>query len=204
MITVIGIGTEVGKTIISAILVEALEADYWKPVQSGSDSQTDTETVQSLVTNLPTRIFHPEVYKLKAPLSPHAAAALEGIHIDTAKIILPATKHPLVVELAGGLMVPLTHNFLNRHLIKQLGLPVVVVVNYYLGSINHTLLTLEVLDRYAIPVLGIIFNGELVRASRDLIINYSGLPVLGEIPLYVDITPDVIKKEAKKIDISIL
>ena len=198
MLIVVGIGTEVGKTVVSAILVEALQADYWKPVQSGSEAQTDTETIKQWVTPLPTRTFHPETYSLQAPLSPHQAAALEGITIEPERLTLPATARPLVVELAGGLLVPITPNFLNKNLIKQLALPVVVVANYYLGSINHTLLTIEVLDKYGIDILGIVFNGTPNTASRDVILHYTGLPLLAEIPAYEHITPEIIRQEAAR------
>jgi len=199
MLTIVGIGTEIGKTIVSAILVEALEADYWKPVQSGSVEQTDTQTVQSLVSPLVTRTFHPEAYKFEAPVSPHFAAQLEGVEIVPAQIALPATTRPLIIELAGGLLVPLTPNFLNRHLVRQLGLPVILVANYYLGSINHTLLTAEVLDKYDIPVAGIIFNGQSNPATKKVILDYTGIPLLGEIPFYERLTPQIIQAEAAKI-----
>ena len=198
MIVVAGIGTEVGKTIISAMLVEALQANYWKPIQSGSEALTDTQTVANLVTPLAFRTFYPEAYSLKAPLSPHAAADLEGITIDTSQLILPQTSNPLVVELAGGVLVPITSDFLNIHLLQKWSLPVVIVSKYYLGSINHTLLTIEVLKMYKIPILGIIFNGECVQSSKEAILAYSKVPLCAEIPFYETITPKIIKKEADK------
>jgi dethiobiotin synthetase len=198
MLIVAGIGTEVGKTVVSAVLVEALEADYWKPVQSGSEALTDTQTVAQLVTPLASRTFYPEAYQLKAPLSPHAAAELENITIDTSQLLLPQTSKSLVVELAGGILVPITSNFLNIHLLEKWQLPVVIVSRYYLGSINHTLLTIEVLKKYQIPILGIVFNGECVQASKKVILEYSQVPLLGEIPFSETITPHFIKKEAEK------
>jgi dethiobiotin synthetase len=201
-IIVVGIGTEVGKTIVSAVLVERLQADYWKPVQSGCEAQTDTARVQELVTYLPERTFHPETYCLKAPLSPHAAAELEGISLEEEKIVLPATTRPLVVELAGGLLVPITYYFLNVHLVQRLNLPVVLVASYYLGSINHTLLTYEVLQKYGVPILGIIFNGETVRASKEAIMRYTCLPVLGEIAQHAHLTQDIIREEARNLQLS--
>lgn len=199
MFIVVGIGTEIGKTVASAVLVEATGADYWKPIQSGSEAQTDTQTVASLVTPLAERVFYPEAYRLVAPLSPHAAAELEGVSINPASITLPATTRPLVVELAGGLLVPLTYDFLNLHLIKQLGLPVVVVANYYLGSINHTLLTVEVLKQAQVPIHGIIFNGTCVPASQKVILSYTQLPLLGEIAQHELLSPAVIRQEAQKL-----
>lgn len=199
MFIVVGIGTEIGKTVISAILVEALEADYWKPVQSGNESKTDTQTVAELVTPLASRTFHAEAYSFKAPLSPHAAAEVEHTVINPAKLTLPTTSRPLVVELAGGLLVPITYQYLNVHLVKDLGLPVVIVSRYYLGSINHTLLTVEVLKKYEIHMLGIIFNGEPVPASRQAIVGFAQVPILGEVPYYEELGAENIRFEAEKL-----
>lgn len=193
---VCGIGTEVGKTVVSAILVQALQADYWKPVQTGYPEDSDTRTVQALVSNSKS-IFHPETYCYKAPMSPHAAAALDNDNIVPEKIIVPQTNNQLIIELAGGLMVPLTQEFLNIHLIKQLNAAVVLVANYYLGSINHTLLTLEVLRQYKIPVLGIIFNGNENTSSRQAIEAYSGVPIWGHISQEKEINKSIVSQYAK-------
>lgn len=163
---VTGIGTDVGKTVAAAILTEALQADYWKPVQAGGLDFTDTDTVKSLVSN-ERSIFHPEAYSLKMAASPHKAAAAEGVEIDVKGMRLPATQNNLVVEGAGGLMVPLNKRYLVLDLVQQLGLEVVLVSRNYLGSINHTLLTAEVLRYRKIPVAGIIFNGEENATSED-------------------------------------
>ena len=194
-IFVTGIGTDIGKTVVSAILTEALQADYWKPVQSGSVEMTDSRKVQSLVSN-PRSVFHPEAYLLQAPLSPHAAAALEGKTIDLAGIRLPRTQNRLVVEGAGGLFVPLNHEHLIVDLIRHLQLPVVVVSANYLGSINHTLLTLEALRSRRIPVAGIIFNGEPNPASEEFILKYSGVPRLLSVLPEQALTPAVIRRYA--------
>ena len=153
---VAGIGTEIGKTVVSAIIVEALQADYWKPVQSGALDDSDTETVRALVSN-PRSRFHPEAYRLREPLSPHAAAQIDGVTIELDKLIMPQTHTNLVVELAGGLMVPLNNRDLNIDWVQQSGLPVVLVSRNYLGSINHTLLSIEACRTRLIPVLGLVF-----------------------------------------------
>ncbi|RDV13609.1 dethiobiotin synthase [Pontibacter diazotrophicus] len=175
-----GIGTDVGKTVAAAILTEALQADYWKPVQAGGLDFTDTDTVKSLVSNT-VSVFHQEAYRLKMAASPHRAAAAEGVEIDVHGMKLPQTENKMVVEGAGGLMVPLNKRFLMLDLVQQLGLEVVLVSRNYLGSINHTLLTAEVLRYRKVPVAGIIFNGEENTASEDFIVNYTGLRKLPSI-----------------------
>jgi dethiobiotin synthetase len=166
-----GIGTGIGKTIVAAILTESLNADYWKPIQSGDLDNSDTIKVKSLVTNSKT-VFHPESYRLTQPYSPHKSAAIDGIRIDPEQIILPETSNQLIIEGAGGLMVPLNDNFLMVDLIPQLNAEVILVVQHYLGSINHTLLSLEVLRGRKIPVKAIIFNGDKDEYSEKAISNY--------------------------------
>lgn len=172
-----GIGTGIGKTIVSAILVENLKADYWKPVQSGDLDNSDTLYVQSLVSNTKT-VFHPEAYRLTQPFSPHKSAALDGIEIDPSKIITPQTNNTLIIEGAGGLMVPLTNGFLMIDLIKQLDAEVILVVKHYLGSINHSLLSLEVLHSRNIPIKALIFNGEPNPSSEEVIKSFADCPIL--------------------------
>ncbi|MCJ8164605.1 dethiobiotin synthase [Pontibacter sp. E15-1] len=191
-----GIGTDVGKTVAAAILTEALQADYWKPVQAGGLDFTDTDTVMSLVSN-PVSQFHPEAYRLKMAASPHRAAAAEGIEIDVHGMQLPQTENNLVVEGAGGLMVPINKRFLMLDLVQQLGLEVVLVSRNYLGSINHTLLTAEVLRYRKVPVAGIIFNGEENAASEDFIINYTGLRRLPSIRQEADFCKEAVAKYAE-------
>jgi len=195
---VAGIGTEIGKTVASAVLVEALQADYWKPVQSGALEDSDTETVRRLISNSVSR-FHPEAYRLKEPLSPHAAAAIDGVTIDLAAIQLPQTNNALVVELAGGLMVPLNDRDLTIDWVQQSGLPVVLVSRNYLGSINHTLLSVEACRSRHIPLLGILFNGPTTPATETFILNYTGLACLGRIGQEDEITPDVIRRYAASV-----
>ncbi len=172
-----GIGTDIGKTIVSSIIVEALKADYWKPIQSGDLSFTDTMKVQSLITNT-TSVFHPESYKFKNPLSPHAAAALEDTRIDLERIKTPETTNNLIIEGAGGLLVPLNDKHFIIDLITHLDAEVILVSRNYLGSINHTLLTYEALKQRNIKIKGLIFNGNENLATENSIINYTKLPVL--------------------------
>ena len=180
---VTGIGTGIGKTIISAILTEKLKADYWKPIQSGDLDDSDTLKVENLITNTVSKI-HPEAYRLTQPYSPHKAADMDGITIDQKNIILPVTDNQLIIEGAGGLMVPLNNKFLMIDLIRQLNAEVILVSQNYLGSINHTLLSAYVLKHENIPVKGIIFNGPKDIYSKDFILEYSGFELLGHIPEY--------------------
>jgi dethiobiotin synthetase len=178
---VTGIGTGIGKTMASAVLTEKLQADYWKPVQSGDLDSSDTLKVKSLVSNS-TTFFHPETYRLTEPYSPHKSAAIDGIEINPKQFILPQTSNRLIIEGAGGLMVPLNDNFLMIDLIKQLGASVVLVSQNYLGSINHTLLSVQTLKQYNINIEGIIFNGKADPDSESYILNYTGVHLLGRIP----------------------
>ena len=150
-----GIGTEIGKTVVSAILTAGLKADYWKPVQSGDIDTGDAYWIRKWV---PSAAIHPSTYALTQPLSPHSAAEIDGITIDLAAFKIP-TNRTLIVELAGGIMVPLNDHETNLDLIKQLGLPVILVSKNYLGSINHTLLSYEILKQHGIQLAGIVFNG---------------------------------------------
>lgn len=188
-IFITGIGTGVGKTIVSAILVEKLRADYWKPIQSGDLDNSDTLLVKSLVSN-PISKFHPEAYRLTQPFSPHKSAALDGIEIDPAKIIIPETDNQLIIEGAGGLMVPLNERFLMIDLIKQLDAEVILISQNYLGSINHTLLSIEALRTRDIPIKGIIFNGEKDEWSEGVIMKQN-LHLLGQISNQDGFSPEM-------------
>lgn len=183
-----GIGTGIGKTLVAAIVVEKLKADYWKPIQSGDLHSTDTMLVQSLVSNHQT-VFHPEAYRLTQPYSPHKSAKLDSIGINEHTIISPATDNMLIIEGAGGLMVPLNDHFLIVDLIKQLDAEAILVSQNYLGSINHTLLSADVLKQRGITIKGIIFNGNADASSEEYILAYTGIPILGRIPALTDINP---------------
>ena len=173
-----GISTEVGKTIASAIVTEALEADYWKPVQAGELENTDTHKVENLVSNTTSK-FHPTSYALHTPLSPHAAAEIDGLTIDIKKIKKPITKNHLVIEGAGGLLVQLndTHTILD--LIKPT-YKVIVVSRHYLGSINHTLLTVNLLKEKGFDV-SIIFSGDEYKTTESIIAKMTNTPIIGRI-----------------------
>jgi dethiobiotin synthetase len=180
-IFVTGIGTDVGKTVISAILVEALQADYWKPVQTGTYYGTDSDKIKKYISNTTSKI-HPEVYCLKHYMSPHAAAEMEGVSIELDKIVPPQTSNTLVIEGAGGLMVPLNHKKeLMIDLIDRLDAEAVVVIQNYMGSINHSLLTLEVLKQRNMKIAGVIFNGPPHQLSHDIIMEYCGQKLLGKV-----------------------
>lgn len=193
---VTGIGTEIGKTVTSAILTEHLKADYWKPIQSGDLQQSDTIKVKNLISNQNTK-FHPEAYQLTQPFSPHYSAMLDGVEIDLDAISLPVTDNNLIVEGAGGLMVPLNQQDLIVDLIKKLGLEVILVSRNYLGSINHTLLSAEALKSRNIPIKGIIFNGEKNEETESIIKKMTGLPVIANISTIADINKQTIKEIAQ-------
>jgi len=188
-----GIGTGIGKTIVSAVLTEKLKSDYWKPIQSGDLDDSDTLKVKGLISN-PTSVFHTEAYRLTQPYSPHKSAAIDGITIDLNKIIAPETNNTLLIEGAGGLMVPLNDEYLMIDLIKQLDVEVVIVSQNYLGSINHTLLSVAMLKQYDIKIAGIIFNGKTDENSESYILNYTGLKLLGHLPEFEMVDKDAIIK----------
>ena len=172
---VTAIGTDSGKTLVSAILVEALQGDYWKPIQAGYPR--DTETVQSLVTNRKS-YFHSEAYLVNTPASPHASAKIDGVNIRKESICLPKTDNSLVIEGAGGVLVPINDKDTIIDLISQLHSQVILVSNLYLGSINHTLLTVEALKARNLEVRGIIFNGPENQESERIILEKSGYKLL--------------------------
>ena len=178
---VCGTDTDVGKTVVSALLVQGLGAHYWKPVQSGLEGGGDTGRVQQLL-ELPAERLWPEAYRLTAPVSPHWAAELDGLSIDPARLALPAWDGPLVVETAGGLLVPLRRNWLQIEQIAVWGLPVLLVARSGLGTLNHTLLSLEALSRRSIPVLGLVLNGDPHPDNPRTLAALGGVPVLAELP----------------------
>lgn len=190
-IFVTGIGTDVGKTVVSAILTEALEADYWKPIQAGDLDNSDSIKVERFISNKKT-VIHPEGMKLNSPMSPHAAAAIDNVEIKLADFSLPKTDNNIVVEGAGGLMVPLNDKELIIDLIQQLNIDVVLVSQNYLGSINHTILSLDALKNRGIKVLGIIFNGEENIETEKYVLNYSGLKCLGRVQQHQHINKEII------------
>ncbi len=177
---VTGIGTDVGKTVASAILCEAMQADYWKPVQAGDLKKSDRIKVNKLISNRNSKCWE-EAYALPYAMSPHASAEKAGIEIDINLIQLPPTNNNLIIEGAGGLMVPVKRNTLYIDLIKNFNAEVILISRNYLGSINHTLLSAEALMVRNIPVKGIIFNGNENEATESVILEMTGFKLLGRI-----------------------
>ncbi|MFH6993066.1 dethiobiotin synthase [Flavobacterium sp. FlaQc-48] len=178
-IFITGISTDVGKTISAAIVVEALEADYWKPIQAGDLDNSDSHKVKSQVSNSKSQ-FHLNAYKLNTPASPHLAAEIDGIKIDLKQIAEPETKNHLVIEGAGGIFVPLNDKDLIIDLIRP-DYKIIVVSRHYLGSINHTLLTIEAIRNRGFEVAGIIFSGSENKSTENLILNKTGIKCIGRI-----------------------
>ena len=199
-IFVTGIGTGVGKTIASAVIVESLRADYWKPIQSGDLDHTDTDRVKSLISNKDS-IFHAEAYRFNQPYSPHKSAALDNNIIDLNNIELPRTNNCLVIEGAGGLMVPLNDRDLMIDLIKKFDAEVVLVSQNYLGSINHTLMSAEILHHRGIKVRNIVFCGEPDLSTQDIISKHFQIEHL-HIPFIHSLTRKQISKLALEFKLS--
>jgi dethiobiotin synthetase len=179
-LVVCGTDTDVGKTGVSALVVQGLGATYWKPVQSGLEGGGDTGRVQRLL-DLPAERIQPEAYRLAAPVSPHWAAERQGVTIDPERLALPSIEGPLVVETAGGLLVPLRRDWLQIDQIARWGLPVLLVARSGLGTLNHTLLSLEALARRRIPVLGLVLNGPSHADNPRTLVQLGGVPVLAEL-----------------------
>ncbi|MCR5861285.1 dethiobiotin synthase [Flavobacterium sp. J372] len=195
-IFVTGIGTDVGKTVASAIITEALEADYWKPVQAGDLENSDSHKIERYISNRQT-IIHPSAYKLMTPASPHLSAMLDNIIIDINKITEPETDNHLVVEGAGGLLVPLNDTDTIANLIQP-DYKVIIVSRHYLGSINHTLLTCEVMKNRGITISGIIFNGDENSSTEEIILKKTGIPMIGRIENEPYFDANVVKYYADK------
>ena len=189
-----GISTDVGKTIASAIITESLEADYWKPIQAGDLENSDSHKIKSFLSNKKT-VIHPNSYALNTPSSPHLAAEIDGILIDLNKITEPVTKNHLVIEGAGGVFVPLNDRDSVIDLI-QLDYKVIVVSRHYLGSINHTLLTIEALQNRGINIAGIVFSGDENKATENIILSKSGIKCIGRIEEEPYFDQNVIKEYA--------
>lgn len=193
-IFITGIGTEVGKTIASAIVTEALEADYWKPIQAGELDRSDTHKVKELVSNSRT-VFHANAFALNTPMSPHAAAEIDKIAIEAKKIERPKTENTLVVEGAGGLLVPLNETETIADLIWPED-AVILVSRHYLGSINHTLLSVEALKTRNLQCAGIIFSGKIHPTTENIIQKMTGTSIIGRIEEEPYFDKKVIKKYA--------
>jgi dethiobiotin synthetase len=194
---VTAIGTDSGKTLFSAILCEALGADYWKPIQAGLPR--DTETVISLLTNSASRM-HPEAFVLNTPASPHAAAKIDGVEIRLNDFSLPATRNNLVIEGAGGCLVPINDRDFVVDLVRKFNSDVILVSNLYLGSINHTLLTAHYLTSQKLKVKGIVFNGPSNPASEEIILKHTGASCLLRIAIEQAVTKDTVRKYADQLN----
>lgn len=188
-----GTDTDIGKTVCAAMLTRALNATYWKPVQSGMEGTVDTRRVQKL-TELPDEYFLPESYIFSEPLSPHRSAELDNAEINVDSLTLPEVNTPLIIEGAGGLMVPLTRKNLLINLFKNWNLPVILCARTGLGTINHTLLSLEALWSRNIPVKGLVFIGEENADNMNTIAEFSGTEILGYIPILEEINATALDK----------
>ncbi len=190
-----GISTEVGKTVASAIVTEALEADYWKPVQAGDLDNSDTHKVKRFVSNSKS-VFHQNAYALQTPMSPHAAAEIDGITIDLKDIVAPKTDNHLVIEGAGGLLVPLNDRYTILDVIKP-DYKIIVVSRHYLGSINHTLLTVKLLQEKGFEV-SVIFSGDEHPTTESIIQKMTNVNVIGRIDEEPYFDQNIIKEYAQK------
>lgn len=192
-IVITGTDTGIGKTVFSAGLAGFLNGFYWKPVQSGLDGETDSEVVARLA-GLPPRRVLPEVYRLKETLSPHRSAELDGVAIDVARLSLPDLPGPIVIEGAGGLMVPLNRRTKFIDIFAQWRVPVILCARTKLGTINHTLLSIEALRARSIPLVGIAFIGDEVADTQRTIVEFSGIRQLGRLPLLDPLTSETLRE----------
>lgn len=189
---VTGTDTNIGKTTVSAWLVRGWRADYWKPVQTGTLEGRDADTVRALAGIVEPERIHASTWELKAPLSPHLAAKVEERQIALSDFVLPATPRPLVVEGAGGALVPLNWRELMADLVARLRLPALVVARSGLGTINHTLLTIEALRRRGLSVAGVVMVGPRDPLNRESIEHFGKAPVIAEIPLLEPLSPETL------------
>jgi len=197
---VTGTDTDVGKTVVSAWLLTHLDALYWKPVQAGAEPETDAVTVRRLAEISEDRIL-PEAYVLPEAIAPHEAARRAGVAIDVAKLEAPATDRLLVVEGAGGLLVPLTSTDYVIDLAAQLHLPVILVARSTLGTINHTLLSIEALRRRGLPLAGVVVNGPETPHNRAAIERYGEVNVIAEIPWLPELTRASLREIEPELDL---
>ena len=200
--TIAGIHTGIGKTVCAAVICQALGYDYWKPVQAGELENSDSIFIKQHVNN-PNCFIHPERHVLTIAASPHYAAAMDGVEINATDFALPKTNNKLVIETAGGIMSPLATGFLNIDLMQQFNLPVIIVSNNYLGSINHTLLTIAALQQKNIQIRGLVFCGDVVEPTREYIMQYTKLPLLFSIPQFEKINNNTIAVFAKTVSINL-
>lgn len=200
-LVIAGIGTEVGKTVASAIIVESMTADYWKPIQAGELECTDSDKIKKMISNLQS-VIHSEAFRLSKPMSPHAAAEYDGISINVNSFELPKVDNTLIIELAGGICVPLNQTETNLDLINKWQFPVVLIVNFYLGSINHTLMSVDILKNANAKIAGLLFIGEENLQSKKVVLAMTDCKDLGTIPEAKILDKSFILSMAQKLTLS--
>lgn len=198
---VCGTDTDVGKTVVSSLLVQGLNAIYWKPIQSGLEGGGDRGRVCELL-KLSKEEWLPEIYNFKAAVSPHWAAEKESTKIETMKLKLPLVSQSLVIETAGGVMVPLTRKYLQIDQLSKWMVPVILVARSGLGTLNHTLLTIEALSKRKIPIMGIILNGPFHEDNPQTLEQLSGIPVIAQLPFMKALTAENLAKQWEKQNLS--
>ena len=196
-IIICGTDTDVGKTIVSSFFVQGLKGTYWKPIQSGTEEGTDTKTVCNLLSLEPSRYLS-EIYKFKAPVSPHWAAEKESSFIEPSNLKLPDLDKLIIIETAGGLMVPLNRNWLQIDQLKVWGAPIILVARTGLGTLNHTLLSLEALKRRNLDVLGIVLNGPPHTDNPKTLEQFGDTRILASLPIFNEVNAKVLSEEWKK------
>ena len=197
---VTGIGTDIGKTVVSSILAEALKATYWKPVQAGDLDNSDSIKIKKWCSESVQVL--PEAFRLSQPLSPHSAAVIDHLKITANDLVLPQVDGNFILEGAGGIMVPFNQEgLLFVDLIPIWNLPVILVSRHYLGSINHTLLTADILQNRGIKIEGIIFVGDENTSTESIILSKTKLKLIARIPIVEEITSEFIKDQAAKISL---
>ena len=196
-IVICGTDTDVGKTIVSSFLVQGLNASYWKPIQSGLENNGDKGTVSKLLS-LPNERLIPETYKFEAAVSPHWAAEKENRMVNPSELKLPITQRTLIIETAGGLMVPLNRAFLQIQQLKAWKLPVILVARTGLGTLNHTLLSIEALKNRSIPLMGLILNGHKHEDNPRTLEEFSGVCVIAQLPRFDKVSAKQLSEEWEK------
>ena len=196
-LVITGIGTDVGKTVVSSIIAEALKASYWKPIQAGDLDNSDSIKVDRFTDNV---TVLPEAFRLSEPMSPHAAAEIDGVEIAKDDLDLLEVGGNLIIEGAGGIMVPVNSNGLTfADIIERWNLPTIVVSRHYLGSINHTLLTLEVLQSRGVTIEGLVFVGAENKATEEIILKSTGVKFLARIPMAKELNKTFVLEQAESI-----
>jgi dethiobiotin synthetase len=194
-----GIGTDVGKTVVSSIIAEALKASYWKPIQAGDLDNSDSIKVNRFTDSV---TVLPEAFRLSEPMSPHAAAEIDGVEISKDDLNIPEVEGNLIIEGAGGIMVPVNSNGLTfADLIEHWNLPTIVVSRHYLGSINHTLLTVEVLQSRGVTIEGLVFVGNENKATEEIILKSTGVKFLARIPMAKELNKAFVLEQAEQVTV---